>query len=102
MTGRCVSARLYFRLFPLFCALFFFIGLFLRYFNDLSCIWRAPTPCKSPVFFYNGLFHERAADWFRSQQQVDCTPPVRHENERLWAPAWPGVRKPPYAIALTS
>src|ERR1051325_5604875 len=33
----------------------FFIGLFLRYFNDLSCIWRTPAPCKSPVFFYRGL-----------------------------------------------
>jgi hypothetical protein len=56
MTRRCVSARPDFRLFPLFCALFSSIGLFLRYFNDLSCIWRAPTPCKSPVFFYNGLW----------------------------------------------
>jgi hypothetical protein len=50
-----VSARLYFRLFPLVLRPVFFIGLFLRYFNDLSCIWRAPTPCKSPVFF-NGFF----------------------------------------------
>src|SRR5262249_5353064 len=36
-------------------------GLFPRYFNDLSCIWRASTSCKSPVFFYNELFQERAA-----------------------------------------
>jgi hypothetical protein len=44
-------ARLYFRLFPLFCALFFPFAFFLRYFNDLSCIWDAAPPCKSPVFF---------------------------------------------------
>jgi hypothetical protein len=50
MTRRCISTRPDFRLFPLFLRPVFSIGLFLRYFNDLSCIWRAPTPCKSPVF----------------------------------------------------
>src|SRR4051794_24858757 len=34
----------------------FFRGLFLRCFNDLSCIWRALTPCKSPVFFTTDFF----------------------------------------------
>jgi hypothetical protein len=38
MTRRCVSTRLYFHLFPLFLRPVFSIGLFLRYFNDLSCI----------------------------------------------------------------
>src|ERR1051325_5566417 len=33
----------------------FFIGLFLRYFNDLSCIWRTRRPVNRLYFFTGGL-----------------------------------------------
>src|SRR5262249_23030620 len=46
--------------------------LFLRYFNDLSCIWRAPTPCKSPVFFFDVFF-------------TNGLHPVRHETRQTFA-----------------
>jgi len=36
-------------------------GLFLCRFNDFSCIRRISAPCKSPVFFSKGIFHEREA-----------------------------------------
>src|SRR5690242_20605498 len=36
-------------------------GLFPRYFNDLSCISRVLTPCKSPVIFCNWVFNPHAA-----------------------------------------
>src|SRR5579871_5506998 len=35
---------------------------FLRYVNDLSCIWPAPTTCKSPVFFFSRLFQARGSN----------------------------------------
>jgi hypothetical protein len=38
----------------------FFIGLFLRYFNDLSCIWGARPPVNR-LYFFAKFFTERAA-----------------------------------------
>src|SRR5262249_38663493 len=67
---------LYFRRFPLFLRPVFSIGLFLRYFNDLSCIWPAPTFCKSPVFFLSVFL--RAGCNAR-------TPSMRHETRQTSA-----------------
>ena len=75
----------------------------------LHCNWCAFS-IADRLYFSRKIF--RVGVW------PDCTLSVRHEtrdsiatgsglhpscetrNERLRAPAWPGVRKPPYAIAL--
>src|SRR5438105_2074502 len=68
----------------------FSVGLFLRYFNDLSCIWRAPTPCKSPVFFYSGLFTILVA--LAPAGLRSLYPPLKGEGRSAarCAPGWGG------------
>src|SRR5215510_2259653 len=83
MSRRCVSTRPDVRLFPLFCALFFPVipcscaGGFSLAVARTCIVIPSHFPPVNRLYFFSAL--------------VDCTPGVRHENERLRAPAWPGI-----------
>jgi hypothetical protein len=52
--------------------------LFLRDFNDLSCIWRTSAPCKSPVFFCAAFFlaalHRAGSSKRRTEHALSTRP----------------------------
>jgi hypothetical protein len=74
---------------PLFSIVVALAG-FSRRDKALHCIWRTEAPCKSPVFFFNGIW--RAEGGQNRRAVPGCV--SRHRGDSIWS------RRPPPAEAL--